>query len=205
MAITDFITDLADVLVFILSGFLAINIALHLSQRQVRDSNAFDITLWSLAGSILIYGAILALDILLARVGLVAQGQLFPFFPIIALVLAPLFGILYAYILLTDIGGSIRQRLQTRAGARGRIGPISSVWHETFLPKGRAWLLVYTTDGKEYKGWYSRVSLEGEPRELVISDPRLIIRKDGLFDSEVLLGKEMLFLEKDIRRLAFLQ
>lgn len=68
------------------------------------------------------------------------------------------------------------------------------------------WVIVYTENGLEYKGRIHIYGTEGDyRRELVIEEPKLIQRNgDGKVKCEIKIGKEILFSQKDIRRVAFL-
>jgi len=63
---------------------------------------------------------------------------------------------------------------------------------------------IYTIDGKEIEGILNYAGKEDVEKELIISDPKLIIRNiEYKAEYEVNLGKEMLFTDKDINRIAF--
>ena len=66
--------------------------------------------------------------------------------------------------------------------------------------------MVYTDNNLEYKGMmnYAGLCTEGEQREVILSNPKLILRdKDWNVLDEVEMGKEVLFTEKDVRRILF--
>lgn len=70
--------------------------------------------------------------------------------------------------------------------------------------KTGSWLTVYTNDFKEYNGLLHYYAAEKEKRELSIRKPIMIIRdKDYNVNYKLELGKELYFLEKDIKRIAF--
>lgn len=70
--------------------------------------------------------------------------------------------------------------------------------------KTGSWLTVYTNDFKEYNGLLHYYAVEKEKRELSIREPIMIIRdKDYNVKYKLELGKELFFLEKDIKRIAF--
>lgn len=68
------------------------------------------------------------------------------------------------------------------------------------------WIVVYTSDGKEYKGILGYFGIEHEPKELTIEQPYRILR-DNNFNliENVFLGDEMFFTEKDILRILFMK
>jgi len=64
------------------------------------------------------------------------------------------------------------------------------------------WLMVCTNDGEEYIGTLNYNSGSVDPRELTIRNPTKVIRRnDDIEEKEW--GKEILFLEKDIKRVVF--
>ena len=69
-----------------------------------------------------------------------------------------------------------------------------------------AWIVVYTRDGKEYKGALGYFGIEHEPRELTIVEPYRI-RRDDKFKliEDVFLGAEIYFTDKDILRILFME
>ena len=81
-------------------------------------------------------------------------------------------------------------------------------WEKCFAAttKCGSYALVYTTDGKEYKGEVCLAGIgEDSPKEVVLNNPIIILRdeKFKILD-EVENGKVMLFNVSDIRRIAFL-
>ena len=68
------------------------------------------------------------------------------------------------------------------------------------------WIVVYTSDGKEYKGILGYFGIEHEPRELTIVEPYRILRDNKYkLIEDVFLGDEMYFTEKDILRVLFMK
>lgn len=67
-----------------------------------------------------------------------------------------------------------------------------------------SWLIVYTSDGKEYKGILHYYATQEEKRELSIRKPLWIIRDENLnVIDEVEMGKEIFFKDSDIKRIVF--
>jgi len=67
------------------------------------------------------------------------------------------------------------------------------------------WVIIYTKDGKEYKGIINYFAIEKEKKSLTISTPKIIFRDDNfVLIDELLLGDEMYFSNKDILRILFL-
>ena len=79
------------------------------------------------------------------------------------------------------------------------------VWElslKTASKKG-SWIIVYTNDGEEYMGALHHNSGSDDPREVTIRNPTKIVRlENGEYD-EIAWGKEILFPEKDIKRIVF--
>ena len=72
--------------------------------------------------------------------------------------------------------------------------------------KKGSWVIIYTTEGQEYKGILHYSGGKGFPKEVSIRHPKQIFRdSQGFLLEEVTLGKEILFSEKDIARIAFFQ
>ncbi len=70
--------------------------------------------------------------------------------------------------------------------------------------KEGAWVLVYTVDGKEYKGSLHYSGGKNFAKELSIRNPTQIYRnKEGSLEDEVTTGTEILFAEKDVLRIVF--
>jgi len=67
-----------------------------------------------------------------------------------------------------------------------------------------SYILVYTQDGLEYKGKLHYSGGEETPHAITIRKPKLILRnKNWKVLREIDLGKEILFREKDIKRIVF--
>lgn len=70
--------------------------------------------------------------------------------------------------------------------------------------KEGSWIIVYTDDGREYKGTLHYSGSADEPREISIRQPKMIIRNDkGDVVKELKIGKEIFFSEDDIKRIVF--
>lgn len=68
------------------------------------------------------------------------------------------------------------------------------------------WVIVYSSDGKEYKGKIGMWGIGQDQKEMTIREPYWILR-DEKFKKvhDVYLGDEMLFTEKDILRIVFMK
>ncbi len=59
-------------------------------------------------------------------------------------------------------------------------------------------------DGREYKGTLYRYAGRDHPSEISVRDPKMILRDDQFkVKREISFGREILFREKDIRRVVF--
>jgi len=66
------------------------------------------------------------------------------------------------------------------------------------------WITVYTNDNEEFMGTLHYNSGSTDPREISIRNPIKIIRQNGDIEEKEW-GNEILFLEKDIKRIVFLR
>lgn len=91
--------------------------------------------------------------------------------------------------------------------AVGRNQVISECWDIFGKGLGNgAYILIFTEDGREYKGWIHFYDKTEDKQELIIGDPELILRDDKLkVLKEIPMGHEMLFTQKDIRRIVSLK
>ena len=70
--------------------------------------------------------------------------------------------------------------------------------------KKGSWIIVYTKDSREYKGILHYSGAKDFAKEVSIRRPKRIFRdSEGNLLEEVNVGKEILFSEKDIARIAF--
>ena len=69
-----------------------------------------------------------------------------------------------------------------------------------------AYVIVYTEDGFEYRGWIHYMGTSEGKSEIILGEPILIVRKNNwkVLD-EIDMGKELLFTEKDIKRIISLK
>jgi len=72
--------------------------------------------------------------------------------------------------------------------------------------KKGSWVIIYTITGQEYKGILHYSGGKGFPKEVTVRQPKQIFRDpQGFLLDEIELGKEILFSEKDIARIAFFE
>ena len=75
---------------------------------------------------------------------------------------------------------------------------------EKMRQKKGGFVIVYTENGLEYKGLLHYAGVAETARELIVRKPKLILRdKDWNVLDEIEMGAEILFTEKDIRRVLF--
>jgi len=80
-------------------------------------------------------------------------------------------------------------------------------WEEFGKKLGKgAYIIVYTESGHEYKGWIHFFTASEEKHELIIGEPKLILRdKNWNILNEIEMGYEMLLTEKNISRIVSLR
>jgi hypothetical protein len=67
---------------------------------------------------------------------------------------------------------------------------------------GSGWAIVYTENGSEYKGKVHMMGIEENPREILLRNPVWIVRNETHdVIKEIAMGTEILFTEKDVRRI----
>lgn len=71
--------------------------------------------------------------------------------------------------------------------------------------KSGTWVLVYTNNDEEYMGELHYNSGSEDPRELTIRNPYKITRRSDGVTEEKKWGEEILFPEKDVRRVVFFE
>lgn len=187
------LADVVMVIVLLLPGFISLVLFKWISiiERKLSD---FETVVWSLFISLLIYTVFSAITGI-SDVDSIRDGIFLPNNLMLILGLSLTFGFLPGVLL--------------RYGFRKRIvrGDCWNVCMARVKSKKSPWVIVYTEKGLEYKGRLHIFGTEGEhPRELVIEKPKLIQRNnEGKVLKEIKMGSEILFLQKDIRRIVFLQ
>lgn len=187
------LVDIVTVIVILLPGFLSFILFKWTSIIQRKFSD-FETVVWSLFVSLLIYlifGAITGIsDFDTIRDSILLPSTLF-----LILTLSLSFGLIP--------GGIVRYAFRKRV-VRGDCWDVCMSRADSTK---NWWVIVYTQNGLEYKGRLHVYGTEGEyRRELVIEEPKLIQRdSDGRVKREVQAGKEILFSQQDIRRIAFLE
>lgn len=184
------LSDVFFITVVLVPGFLTFSLikTLGILDNKISD---FSLTVWSLScslGVLAIFGALFQVtDIEVLKANLLSPVYL-----------AGILGT--SAVLGTGIGLTVRHFSKRRHRSHG------SPWTNSMLigsEKG-CWVFVYTEDGKEYGGSLHRSGLDDNPSEISIREPIMILRdSDFKVKREIPLGKEILFREKDIRRVVF--
>ena len=183
--------DIITVIVLIAPGFLSFIIIKALIPTKRKTFSDFELTLYSLLYALPIitsYGlatGVRDIDSI--------KDSLFDFWN-----LAMLLGLAFLW---GAIPGGIAKLL-----TRGEY-VLSNCWDEFWerLAEG-AYVLVYTEDGREYKGWIQYADKSEEKSELILADPKLILRdSDWKIVNEIEMGLGLLFTERDIRRVVSLK
>ena len=187
------LADVVMVIVLLLPGFVSLVLFKWISVIERKFSD-FETVVWSLFISLFIY-AVFSATTGISDVDSIRDGIFLPNNLIIVLGLSLIFGFLP--------GAIVRYGFRKRV-VRGDCWDVCMTRAES---KKNPWVIVYTENGLEYKGRLHIYGTKGEyPRELVIEKPKLIQRNsEGKVLKETKMGSEILFLQKDIRRIVFLQ
>lgn len=101
------------------------------------------------------------------------------------------------------VPGLITRFIRTRKGRRIVPGNPWQAAMRTASRKG-SWVIVYTKDGKEYKGILHYSGGKGEKQQISIRKPKMIMRDDNWkVMQEFKMGKEIFFKEEDLQRIVF--
>lgn len=183
------LADAIVVVVLLVPGFVCLIVLRRIAILETPLSD-FETTVWSLGISALIYGVfsfatgISNIDQL--RDSLFQQSYLVQFLAV--------FGVTFGLIVL---GGAI---VRDRRGG-GNIG-FGDCW-DWLKDLGNPWVTVYTTDGLEYRGQVFGVGFGRSRHEIVIKDPKQIVRNENWKSTaQIPRGQVMFFTEDDIRRVA---
>lgn len=187
------LVDVVTVIVLLLPGFVSLVLFKWVSIVERKFSD-FETVIWSLFLSLFVYSVFSAIT----GINNVDNMRDAIFLPI------NLFTILGLSLIFGILPGAI-----VRYGLRERVvrGDCWDVCMSRAENKKHLWAIVYTENGLEYKGRLHIYGIEGEHnRELVIEEPKLIKRdNNGKVLNEIQVGREILFLQNDIKRIAFLE
>lgn len=183
--------DIVFIIVLIVPGFFAFILFKKIGMRE-RQVSEFESTIWSLFASLAIY-AVFGYFTGIFNLDSIRENILNPINIASIFVLAIAFG-----------GGfGLIARLMFRRGFKA-----GDCW-ETCIKaaaKQGSYVLVYTSNNEEYKGELLIGSISEAPKEIVIKNPKLILRNpDFTIRNEIELGNSMIFNESDIRRIVFLK
>jgi len=183
--------DVVFIIVVLIPGFLTLTLFRWLAILENKISD-YVLTVYSLSFSLLIL-TIYAFHTNITDIDVIRTNILSPTYLVeilaIALSLGVGFGLIVRY--------AFRRRI-----VRG------SPWEAsmTVASKEGCWVIVYTEDGREYKGTLHRSGGGDYPSEISIRDPKQILRDDQFkIKREIPVGLEILFREKDIRRVVFFE
>ena len=185
------LADIILVVVLLVPGFLTIALFKKIAIREGK-LNDFETTIWSLVASLAIYivfGYLTGIH----NIDLIRENILMPTNLILLFGLALTFGGCF--------GGL--SRLLFRRGYQS-----GDCWEACFISAAKkgSYVLVYTIDGKEYIGELCLAGVSGSPREIVLKNPRVILRdSEWAVMDDFEMGNNILFKENDVRRVVFLK
>lgn len=183
--------DILFVIILLIPGFIALTLFRWLVILERKLSNHM-LVLWSLFFSLLIY-AIFSWHTGINNIDTIRDVLLRPENLSEILLLSIIFGV---------APGLIGRIVRTRRGRFVRGDP----WEASMrvASKKGCWVIIYTKDGNEYKGILHYSGGKGEPREMSIRKPKLILRDDDWkVKREIKMGKEIFFKEADLQRIVF--
>ena len=186
------ISDALVVVILLVPGFIAMKLFARITafDRKLSD---FDITVYSLMLSLIIYLPF-TLFTGLSTLDRIREAILFP----------STLGWLLLLSIVMGIGPGFVVKLMFRRGFF-----VGNVWQGIIgrIPKNvyPIFVLVDTVDGKEILGQLHSVGTGDQPKDVLLFEPKLIIRNKTLIVEKRLdLGKELFIPEKDVRRVIFL-
>lgn len=187
------LADILIVIILIIPGFVTFYIIKKISVIEKNFSD-FETTIWSIFLSLFIYipfSFLIGVNSIDAIRDTILSPKPLSYLIVLAILFGFIFGAFVKYVLL-----------------RGVVGYPGSCWDIAFgkVQEKGAYVLVYTDNNLEFKGKASYTGKEDLPRELIIKDPKLILRDDKMnVVEEKEWGKEILFTEDDIKRVVFLE
>jgi hypothetical protein len=179
------VDDVWVLIVLIIPGFITFKIITRLGAYEIQ-LDQFIVTVYSLLCSIIIFVPISYLFNIQSLPDLSLHLTV-PFFIPSILGFAVLFGVIPGLFLRF----TFRRKFRIQNAWSGFAGE--------YLGK---YILIYTTDEKEYSGWLKRVSAgENEKKELCLGNPRLIKRDKPGEKRFISMGIELYFPEENIKRI----
>jgi len=183
--------DIFLVILLIIPGFIAFMLFKKLGIREKRISD-FETTVWSIFLSLFIY-VFFSYITGISDIDSIRDNIFMPNNMLLITGLAILVGVI----------GGFSARWLFRKGIMA-----GTCWDACFRSAAQVgtYILIYTTDGKEYKGELWLAGLSESPKEIVIRKPKVILRDSNwrIID-EIEMGSVILFNEKNISRVVFLK
>ena len=184
--------DTLIVVALIIPGFAAFSIARWLAVFE-RKLPEFETIVWSLLLSLGIYGMFALATGITDFDSL--RDRIFQPFVLLALI---------GFTILTGALVGLAWLLGVNKGVRPEFGNPWDIFFDRMRNGGRD-LVVFTSDGLEFKGWVGLSGKEDNRLELILEHPVLVIRgEDRMVHSETEYGDRILFTEGDVRRIAML-
>jgi len=184
------LADILLVVVLLVPGFVSFIIFKKLALRQQKTTD-LETTVYSLFASLMIlavFGQITNIN----NIDSIRDNIFIPNNLALIFVLSIIPSALFGY---------VSRRLFRRGYSEG------DCWAKCFeaTRKIGSYVLAYTSDEKEYKGELCMAGMAEAKREIVLNHPKIILR-DPQFKilDEIEIGEVILFNEKDIRRIVFL-
>jgi len=183
------IADILVVVVLLIPGFVAFFVTRRISAIERKFSD-LEFTVWSIFFSLLIYVPF-SLSTGLNNLEAIRDGIFLPWNFVLL--------IIYTMVVGTALGFAMKP---FRKGIH-----IGSSWDLAVKKMGRkenVFIIVYTESGQEYKGLLHYADFGEGKKGLIMKNPKLILRGQNwnVLD-EVEVGREILFSEKDVRRVLF--
>jgi len=184
------LTDIVVVIVLLVPGFISFTLFKRISVIEKRFSD-LETTIWSLFSSLVIimfFGLITGINSIDTIRDRVFLPEHLMQIILLAILLGAIPGLIIKFTIRKGIyPGDCWELVMEKIGKRG------------------GYVIVYTGDGLEYKGILHYYTGRGEgKKELTIRKPKLILRgKNWNVIEEIEVGKEILFTEKDVKRVVF--
>lgn len=194
LPIPDNVSDILLIVIFLIPGYFSLQIFRYLAYWKEELSD-FDVSLLSILFSGLIY----------ISVALFINQQSIDEFKKIILMPTTIIGIIGFTFLIGIVPGYIIRKLKKR---KNEI--FFDVWeaalNRSIETNERTWVLIYTQDNKEYKGYIHMYGNKNENKDITLKNPLMILRDDDFYiKNEVEMGDEIYFKESDIARIVFIQ
>jgi|GEM_PF-4749496 len=183
------LSDLFFITIFVIPGFVSFSLFKRISKWDATLSET-ETLFYSLFFSIIIYACFIKIPGNSFQLETIEQDLLRNTNLLEVVILTIGLGALPSYI----ISKTIRKNVIS-----------DDCWELSFknASNNGSWIIVYTNDGEEYLGELHHNSGSTQPRELTIREPSKIIRNgEGEYEM-IKWGEEILFQEKDIKRVVF--